>query len=192
MITILSGSPRKNSITSRVAKAIQQQILSENHDMKVEMIDFADYDIPNFNQEGIKKDALTIWQSHLINSLAASKLVFFLTPEYNWMPSAEALQMIHVLGSNSFKEIWDNKVFATCGTSTGRGGRMPAIQLSNTINKVIHVFNFESMVSAKMFESQFTDKALDANGNSIGNSEYDKGLKAFVDYSLNISERWHR
>jgi chromate reductase, NAD(P)H dehydrogenase (quinone) len=192
MITILSGSPRKNSITSRVAKAIQQQIVSENQDMKVEMIDFADYDIPNFNQDSIRKDDLTDWQAHLINSLASSKLVFFLTPEYNWMPSAEALQMIHVLGSSSFKEIWDNKVFATCGTSSGRGGRMPAIQLSNTINKVIQVFNFESMVSAKMFESQFTDKALDTNGYSLGNTEYDKGLKAFIDYSLKISERWHR
>jgi hypothetical protein len=68
---------------------------------------------------------------------------------------------------------------------------MPAVQLSNTINKVLNVFNFESFVSAKMFESQFTDKALDENGLSMGNEEYNKGLQSFIDYNLKVTERWH-
>jgi hypothetical protein len=53
------------------------------------------------------------------------------------------------------------------------------------------VFNFESFVSAKMFESQFTDKALDENGLSLGNEEYNKGLQSFIDYNLKVTERWH-
>ncbi len=191
MISILSGSPRTNSNTLRVAKAIKNYISQHHPNEQVEIIDFANYDLPNFDQNPLNKEQLTNWQTHLIESLSSSKLVFFLTPEYNWMPSAESLQMIHILGSPTYKEIWDNKVFATCGTSSGRGGRMPAIQLSNTINKVLNVFNFESIVSAKMFESQFTDKALDHDGNSLNNLEFMKGLEGFVSYNLKISKRWH-
>jgi chromate reductase, NAD(P)H dehydrogenase (quinone) len=189
MITILSGSPRKNSNTSRVAKALKLQI-EQNKEQKVNIIDFVGFDIPSANAGTVDIDQLTEWQSSLYSSMAESNLVFVLTPEYNWFPSAEIIQMIHVMGGAQFAPMWNHKVFATCGTSNGRGGRMPAIQLGYAINKIISVFNFDSMVSAKMFESQFTDKVLNEEGISIGNQEYMNGLKVFVDYNLNLAKKW--
>ena len=121
-----------------------------------------------------------------------SHLVFVLTPEYNWFPSAEMIQMIHVMAGAQFADMWNHKVFATCGTSNGRGGRMPAIQLGYAINKIISVFNFDSMVSAKLFESQFTDKVLNEEGESTGNQEYMNGLKVFADYSLKVAGKWSK
>lgn len=191
MITILSGSPRKGSNTLRVAKAIQTLLLSQNPDEAVRIIDYSGYDIPSASQGFVDPNNLTEWQKDLVQSTSDARVVFVLTPEYNWFPSAEIIQTIHVMASRHFQGMWDNKIFATAGVSNGRGGRMPAVQLSYAINKIINVFNFESLVGAKMFESQFTDKALDENGASLGNDEYMKGLKAFVDFNMKLSERWH-
>ena len=192
MITIISGSPRKNSNTIRVAKAISNYYTSLSAEHTAEIIDFNGYDIPSANVADLHADSLTPWQQHLYDSVSKSHLVFILTPEYNWFPSAEIIQMIHAMTSRSFKTMWDNKVFATGGVSNGRGGRMPAVQLSYSLNKIISVFGYQSLVSAKMFESQFTDKVLDDEGNSLGNEEYRKGLKVFIDYNLNMSDRWKK
>lgn len=167
MITILSGSPRKGSNTLRLAKAIQHILNEQLPEEVVNIIDYSGYDIPSASQGFVDPQNLTPWQKNLFESTSQSNVVFVLTPEYNWFPSAEIIQTIHVMASRHFQSMWDNKIFATAGVSNGRGGRMPAVQLSYAINKIINVFSFESLVGAKMFESQFTDKALDENGHSL-------------------------
>lgn len=190
MITILSGSPRANSNTLRVAKAISHVIHDTEAAQEVRIIDFNGFDIPSANVGSVNIQQMSEWQRLLFESCRDSEMVFVLTPEYNWFPSAEIIQMIHSMAATPFKAMWDNKLFVTCGTSNGRGGRMPAVQLSYTLNKILNVFNCESMVSPKMFESQFTDKALDSDGRFLGNEEYSKGLIAFVAFNLKLSKRW--
>jgi chromate reductase len=187
MIAILSGSARKNSNTMRVAKAIKHNIHETSPDENVHIVDFNGYDIPSINNGSMNPNALSPWQSELFNAMREASMIFVLTPEYNWFPSAEIIQMIHTFGDTPYASAWQDKVFVTCGVSNGRGGRMPAVQLGYAINKIINVFNFESVVSAKMFESQFTQKVLDEHGHSIGNEEYDKGMKAFVNYNLKLN-----
>lgn len=191
MITILSGSPRKNSNTLKLAKAIRHILQDQEPNEEVKIIDYSGFDIPSASQGTVDPNNLTQWQSELYEYTSKARVVFVLTPEYNWFPSAEIIQTIHVMASRHFQSMWDNKIFATAGVSNGRGGRMPAVQLSYAINKIINVFNFESLVGAKMFESQFTDKALDENGQSLGNVEFMNGLKAFVDFNMKLSARWH-
>ncbi len=185
-VTILSGSARQFSTTIRLANAINNRF-NEN---EVQLIDFYKYDIPNFNQNGIDFNNLTDFQKNLYNSMSSSKLIFILTPEYNWMPSAEIIQFVNQMTSKEYNDMWNNKVFAFAGVSSGRGGRIPAIQLSNMVNKILNVFNYESMVSAKIFESQFTLEALSAEGESLGNTQFDKGLDDFINYSIKMAERF--
>lgn len=191
MITILSGSPRKNSNTIKVARALRNTLQENNSGEEIQIVDFNGYDIPSANQGTVDPNNLSDWQKELYDSCSSSRLIFILTPEYNWFPSAEIIQMVHVMASRNFQMMWENKVFATCGVSNGRGGRMPAVQLSYTLNKIINVFNFESIVSAKMFESQFTDRVLTQDGESMGNEEYMKGLRAFATFNMNLVNRWH-
>lgn len=191
MITLISGSPRQNSNTMRVAKALRNAILAHNNEEQVHIVDFYQFDIPSMNQGKLDPQNLSKFQADLYQHCVASDLVFILTPEYNWFPSAEIIQMIHTMAAQPFKDMWNNKVFATCGISNGRGGRMPAVQLSYTLNKILNVFNCESIVSPKIFESQFTDKALDAEGMSTGNTEYMGGLEAFVAFNLKLKNRWN-
>jgi len=156
MIAILSGSARKNSNTMRVAKAIKNTILERSPNESIHIVDFNGYDIPCINQGEMNPNDLSPWQSELFNTMHEADLIFILTPEYNWFPSAEIIQMLHTFGDRPYASAWEDKLFVTCGVSNGRGGRMPAVQLGYSINKIISVFNFESVVSAKIFESQFT------------------------------------
>ena len=187
MIAILSGSSRKNSKTSSVGHAIGRLCREQGIEAsQIHIPDFSQYDIPFHNGGDIDKNALTEFQSSIYKAMSSAKLIFVLTPEYNWFPSAEIINLINQFGSKNYIECWDKKVFVTCGISSGRGGRIPSVQLSYVLNKLINVMDCHSIVSAKMFESQFTAQVLDSNGNSLGNEEYDMGIEKFVSYNLGL------
>lgn len=186
-IQIQSGSPQKNSQSLRVAKAIHNHLQSQHNSS---VVDFNNYDIPFLNAGEVDKETYTPFQKELIEGWEAAQLVFVISPEYNWFPSAELVNTLHQLGSRKFKHLFDNKVFAFVGVSSGRGGRIPTMQLSTIYNKLFGVFNTHSISSGKTFESQFTAQVLDENGKSLGNAEYDKGLSVFIDYSVDLAKRW--
>jgi chromate reductase len=187
-VTILSGSSRPGNNTLRVSRAIHRICLE--HGATAEIIDFKEYDIPFPNGGHVDPNNLTPFQHKLISHWRTSNLVFVVSPEYNWFPSAEIINMIHQLGTHTFKDLFEHKVFATTGVSTGRGGRMPAVQLSYVLDKIINVFETDSITCPKKFESQFSTRTLDENGNSLGNAEYDLGITKYVDYSLQLAKRW--
>ncbi len=189
-VTIISGSSRKNSNTLRAANAVR--LCAEQYTgSQVDLVSFEDYDIPFMNQGSVDRNNLTDFQQRLVDSWAQADMVFIITPEYNWFPSAELVNMLHQIGDVEFRNLFDGKVFATAGVSSGRGGRMPAVQLTYVFNKLIGVLNTTSIVSGKVFESQFTPKVLSPEGLSLGNTEYDKGLEAFVQYNLKLAQRWN-
>lgn len=186
-IQIQSGSPQPQSQSMRVGKAIQR-IIGQEH--TTSLVDFNKYDIPFLNAGKVIKGAYTPFQKELIEGWEAAQLVIVISPEYNWFPTAELINTLHQLGSRDYKHLFDNKVFAFAGVSSGRGGRIPTMQLTTIYNKIINVFSTGAVASSKTFESQFTSKVLDVDGNSLGNEEYDKGLQAFVSYSVSLAQRW--
>jgi chromate reductase len=184
-VCILSGSARKNNNTLRVSKALFKQF-SESV-----IVDYQKYDLPNFNQGGFPKNNQTEFQAKLIDSIEKSDLLFVVTPEYNWFPTAEIINTIHQLAQNDYAHIFDQKVIATVGVSAGKGGRMPAVQLITVLNKIISYFNLESMTSSNTFEVQEVTKCIDSDGVLLDNERFNKGFLSFVDYSLKVAERWH-
>ena len=187
---ILCGSSRKNSNTNKVGLAIKRILLETGvPESEIVMPDFTQYDIPFHNGQNLHKDQFSEFQKSVYDAMSKSDLIFVISPEYNWFPSAEIINLINQFGSKNFMECWSNKVFATCGTSSGRGGRIPSVQLSYVLNKLVSSMDLSSIVSAKMFESQFTQHALDPSGNSVGNTEYDHGLEKFVQYNLELTKK---
>ncbi len=169
----------------RLAKAIAKLI------PEAQVIDFVNYDIPFPNRGDVDEENLTPFQLELLTALRESQLVFVLSPEYNWFPSAELINMVHQLANKKHIQIFNNTVFAFGGVSSGGGGRMPTIQLSYLFDKILNVFNMDSITSPKKFEAKFIASVLDEEGNSLGNMEFDKGLIDFVNYSLKVADRWH-
>jgi chromate reductase len=98
---------------------------------------------------------------------------------------------LHRLGDRTFKHLFEEKVFATVGVSTGKGGKAPALHLHTILNKIISFTDLNSFVSAKIFESHFTKEVLDESGNSLGNAQYDAGLDDFIQYTLRVTKRWN-
>lgn len=183
-VGIISGSSRSGNNTLRVAKAISKELPGS------EIVDFQDYDIPVFNGKGLDKGNESRFQKDLIRVMNDSDLLFILTPEYNWFPSAEIVNMIHTLGNGTYKHLFDNKVIATVGVSAGRGGRMPAVQLGYVLNKVISFLNLNSVVSPKNFEAQEIFSTTDSDGVLQENDTYNEGFRSFLEYSVKLAKRW--
>jgi chromate reductase len=183
---ILSGSSRKGNNTIRVARAIQRLIPDSL------IVDYQDYDLPSYNQEEMLNFGGTPFQKQLITAIKDSDFIIVLTPEYNWFPSAEIVNTIHHLGTNEYSHLFDNKVFTTVGVSAGRGGRMPMVQLSFVINKVIQFFSLNSITSPKSFEAQEVPKCINEEGELLANEAFNKGLKDYVAYNVNLAKRWRQ
>lgn len=188
-IALISTSSRSNSNSIRFAEYVRH-VLAESGPHEVSMVTFEHYDIPFVGQGTVKKDALTPFQQELIRAWEAADLVFFITPEYNWTAPPQATNTIHQLGGPTFSYLFDNKVFAMVGVSNGRGGRQPALDMTTVVSKIISFTNGFSVVSPKLYESHETDKNLDETGQFIGHEVYDRTARAFVEYTLNVAQRW--
>ncbi|ADB37554.1 NAD(P)H-dependent oxidoreductase [Spirosoma linguale] len=188
-ITLISTSSRKNSNSLRFVSYMRNLLVSEGQH-EVSIVSFEDYDIPYVGQGSVKKDALTPFQSELIGAWESADLVLFAMPEYNWTAPPQATNAIHQLGGPGFKQLFDNKVFAMVGISNGRGGRQPALDMTTVVNKIISFTNSYSIISPKLYESHETDKNIDENGNFYGHEVYERTAKAFLEYTLNVAQRW--
>lgn len=187
-IILLSGSSRRDNNTLKVAKALDLHFQKLNADSS--LIDFQEYDFGFFNQGYLKEESLTPFQKTLINSWRNAKHIVLLSPEYNWFPSAEMINLLHHVGSQGFKDLFEDRTFSFVGVSSGSGGRLPAVQLSMVVGKIIGFLSTQSVVNSKIFEARFVPTCLDADGRSLGNDLFDDGLAEFADYMLNLAKRW--
>ena len=188
-IALISTSSRKNSNSLRFVSYLRH-VLAEESQHEVSLVTFEEYDIPLVGQGSLKKEALTPFQSELVSTWEAADLIIFAMPEYNWTAPPQATNTIHQLGGPAFKHLFDNKVFAMVGVSNGRGGRQPALDMTTVVNKLISFTNSYSIVSPKLYESHETDKNLDENGQFIGHEVYERTARAFLDYTLTVTQRW--
>jgi chromate reductase len=190
-IAIIATSPRKNSNSLRFSNYLQKLAQTSGYE-SVTVVDFHHFDIPSVGRGTINKEALTDFQRELLSAWTAADLVFFITPEYNFTVNGDLLNALHQLGSKDFAHLFHDKVFALAGVSAGRGGKTPCLELTTVINKIINFSNQYSVVSPRIFESHETHKNLDENADSTGNKIYEDGVKAFLDYSLEVTKRWIR
>ena len=188
-IAIIATSPRKNSNSLRFSKHLQK-VLKASNNQDTSIVDFHHFDIPSVGRGIVNKDALTDFQRELLTAWEKADLIFFVTPEYNFTVNGDLLNALHQLGSKDFAHLFHDKVFALAGVSAGRGGKTPCLELTTVINKIINFSNQYSVVSPRIFESHETHKNLDENADSVGNKIYEDGVKAFLDYSLEVTKRW--
>lgn len=188
-IAIISTSPRKDSNSLKVARYIKSVLAEQEDDLS--LFHFEEVDIPMVGRKKLDQENLSEFQQRLIKVWGEADLVIFTIPEYNWTTSGELINAMHQLGSKPFAELFNGKVFALVGVSSGRGGRRPCLEMNILINKLISFLNQYSILSPKIFESHDTGKNLDAEGVSTGNEIYEKGVKDFVNYTLRIATQWH-
>ena len=187
-VAILSGTSRKGNNTVRVAKAIEKLHSALGHEASV--VDFRSYDLPFFNGEPVDDEKPTAFRRDLLTSWEQADLVYVLSPEYNWLVSPELANMTNHYSGHSHKGLYDNKVFAFVGVSSGIGGRLPTMQLSSVFEKLIFFLGGEAVCSPNKFESHYTPLELDENGGFIKENGYAGRLKSFVDYNSHLCKRF--
>ena len=186
---IVCGSPRKTNHSIKLALALKRA-LHQKTNQEPALVDFRDYDIPLMAQGSLNPTQLSPFQQHLFDSMSKADLVILISPEYNWMPSAEMINFIHQMADKPYASMWDGKVFGVCGVSNGRGGRFPVVQLSYVLNKILGFMGFDSFVSPRGLELQFIHQTLGPEGEVLNNPEFEKGMDAFLIQALRYADTW--
>lgn len=173
----------------KVARYLKSKF--SEHTQDIRLLDFEEIDIPMVGRGDLDKDRLSPFQQKFLSVWGEADVVVLTIPEYNWVTSGELINAIHQIGNKTFAHLFNDKVFALVGVSTGRGGRRPCLEISVMVNKLISFLNQYSIVSPKLYESHETAKNLTPEGESTGNAIYEKGIQDFVDYTVHIARRWH-
>ncbi len=191
-ISIICTSPREGSQTLRFGQYLKSIFENQDAENKISIIDFEDFDIPAIGKGKVDPNNLSDYQSKLIQIWAKSDLIVFCSPEYNWTTNGEIFIMFDQLGSKNFEYLFENKVFAFAGVSSGRGGKIAALDVSKVVNKLVSFQNKLSIVSSKIYESHETGKNIQEDFKSTGNIAFEAGVLNFVQYSLALTNKWIR
>jgi chromate reductase len=189
-ILILSTSPRQGSLTFRFCTYLKQEIQKQFPESQPGLINFAEFDINPFGKGSFPSNPISPFQEKLIGLWESADLIFFCSPEYNWTASAETFILLERLGSKTYIDFFQNKVFALAGVSSGRGGRQPALDMGRVLSKIIGFLGTESVVSPKFLEVHEVGGNLDENGQSAGNPAFESSVLSFVAYSMKLARRW--
>jgi chromate reductase len=189
-VLILSTSPRKASLTLRFSKYLKSVLLKMVEVEEVHIQDFEAFDIPSVGRKKLDPQFFSPFQKDLIQSWNEAHLIIFCSPEYNWTTNGEVFTMIDQLSTRQFAPLFSNKVFSFVGTSSGRGGRLPALEVGKVISKVISFQNQFSIVSPKIFEAHEITQNLNEQSESAGNPLFEAGVQDFIQYTMEVVRRW--
>jgi NAD(P)H-dependent FMN reductase len=174
-IEIIAGSPRKESISIRLAKFLQKY-LNENTDHEVHIIDVRDWELPPLQHVYQSVDKALESLKPLAARMFAANAFILVTPEYNgsYTPGLKNLF------DHFPKQV--HKTFAIATSSPGAlGGIRAALQLQLLTNALFGIG------SPHMLVTPFVDKKFDAEGN-LTDADFQKSVDVFVSEFLWLAE----
>ncbi|MFD2522203.1 NADPH-dependent FMN reductase [Emticicia soli] len=154
-IEIISGSPRQESVTARVAKYLQKH-LSEITDASVGIIDVRAYELPFVQKVWTSIDAVPAQWKELGERMFSADAFILVTPEYNGSYSPAMKNLL----DHFPKQI--HKPFGIVTASPGAMGGMRASQQMLTLVGALF-----GIVSPHMLIVPAVDKKFDAEANLI-------------------------
>ncbi|RYU96601.1 NADPH-dependent FMN reductase [Emticicia agri] len=152
-IEIISGSPRQESLTARVARYLHKH-LSEITDAEVGIIDVRTYELPFVQKVWTSKEVVPAQWNELGERMFSADAFVLVTPEYNGSYSPAMKNLL----DHFPKQL--HKPFGIVTASPGVMGGMRASQQMITL--VAALFG---IVSPHMLIVPTVDKKFDAEGN---------------------------
>ncbi len=175
-ISIVSGSPRNNSITFRVALFLKR-VLEEKTSHNVEIIDVRDYPIPAMLQEvysSIEKAPEDL--KELAEKMFATNAFILVTPEYNGSYSP------------AMKNLFDHfpkQIHKTFGIATASPGAMGGMRATQQMQLLINALF--GIASPFMLVTPFVDKKFDEKGNLL-DTAFSATIDTFIHEFLWLAE----
>lgn len=173
-IVIVSGSPRKESVSYRVALFLLQQ-LGQRSDLKVDLVDVRDYPLQPLQEVWTSVEKTPPAFKTLAETMFAANAFIIVSPEYNgsYSPTMKAL-------FDQFPK-QSRKVFGIVTSSTGAMGGMRASQQLQLL--VAALFG---ILSPTMLITPMVDKKFDPNGQLLDEG-FQKMANTFVSDLLWLS-----
>lgn len=175
-IEIISGSPRHESITVRVAKFLQK-FLSETTTHEVNLLDVRDFPLPAIQKVWTSLEAVPEEWKHLGERMFSADAFILVTPEFNGSYSPAMKNLLDHFPKQS------HKPFGIVTASVGAMGGMRASQQMQLL--VAALFG---IASPQMLITPLADKKFDAEGNLLDES-FQKQAKFFVKEYLWLAEK---
>ena len=175
-ITIVSGSPRKNSITFRMALFLKK-ILEEKTNHNIAVIDVREYPIPAMLQDvysSVEKAPAEL--KELAEKMFSSNAFILVTPEYNGSYSP------------AMKNLFDHfpkQLHKTFGIVTASPGAMGGIRATQQMQLLINALF--GIGSPFMLVTPFVDKKFDEGGNLL-DTAFSGTIDTFIHEFLWLAE----
>jgi len=175
-IAIISGSPRGNSVTYRVALHLQNAI-QQNTNHEVEIIDLREIEMPQLQTIFTSVESTPDEYKPVAKSMFAANAFIMVTPEYNGSYSAALKNLLDHFPKQH------HKVFAIATASPGGlGGVRAALQLQELIYALFGIGSPYMLVTPQV------EKKFDADGTLIDES-FQKAVDVFVKEFLWLAEK---
>lgn len=166
-IVILSGSPRQESVTRRVAKHLEQQVRARN--LQPFLIDMSQWNIPPVQSVwGTPEEAPAAFQE-LAKQIESADAYILVTPEYNGSYSPAMKNLLDHFPKRT------RKPFGLVTASPGAMGGMRAAQ-----QLLLLVPALFGIASPNFLLVPGVDKKFDAEGN-LTDPSFEKAVRTFLD-----------
>jgi len=175
-IVIISGSPRGNSITYRVALHLEN-ILKQATDHDVDIIDLREVEMPQLQKVFTSIESTPPEYREVAKKMFDANAYILVTPEYNGSYSAPLKNLLDHFPKQH------HKVFGIVTASTGMlGGVRAALQLQELI------FALFGIGSPYMLVTPQVDKKFDIEGNLL-DAGFQKSVDLFVNEFIWLAEK---
>ena len=175
-IEIISGSPRGNSITNRIALHLKKAI-QERTDHEVDIIDVRENELPLLQSVFTSVESTPEPYKEIAERMLNANAFILLTPEYNGSYSAPLKNLLDHFPKQH------HKVLAIATASTGLiGGVRAALQLQELI------FALFGIGSPYMLVTPQVDKKFDENGNLL-DANFQKSIDIFIREFVWLAEK---
>lgn len=175
-IEIISGSPRKNSVTHRVVLFLQK-LLSQQTEHSINVIDVRDWPINVLQQEVFRNAEMAPEElKPLAERMFKADAFILVTPEYNGSYTPALKNLFDHFPKQS------HKAFGIVTASPGvLGGVRASQQMQLLINALFGI------ASPHMLITPHVDKRFDENGN-LTDIDFHKNVETFIKEFLWLAE----
>ncbi len=136
MLTIICGTNRKDSMTSKVANTALQ--LAQSADIECTLIDLSTLDSDYIHSSQYSPDALPDWLKEIqAKSFIAADHFLWISPEYNGSYPGYLKLFIDAMSVHKLKESFAGKHSALIGVASGRAGNLRGMDhLTSVLNHI--------------------------------------------------------
>jgi len=174
-IVIISGSPRQNSITRRVAVHLSQKL---KNDFNIELIDLRESKMPAIQSVFVSEEKTPEEYKVLRKKMVDADAFIFVSPEYNGGYSSAMKNLI----DHFPKSTYARKVIGIVAASDGLfGGMRAALQMQ------LLVFALFGISCPQMLITPQVDKKFDENG-VLTDESFQKNIDTFIKEYLWLTE----